>query len=141
MMLRNQLERGFQLLLLLILLPVKKITDLLVVLKIQDQVFQLEHLIVLQTKDQALLLVVHLVVLQTQDLVLRLMALQIQDPVLHLDHPIVLKIQDQLPLLDHLITLKTNQIKIKILIQKFKIRILLKNKILIKMMKPANKKH
>ena len=126
MMLRNQLERGFQLLLLLILLPVKKITDLLVVLKIQDQVFQLEHLIVLQTKDQALLLVVHLVVLQTQDLVLRLMALQIQDPVLHLDHPI---------------TLKTNQIKIKILIQKFQIRILLKNKILIKMMKPANKKH
>ena len=126
MMLRNQLERGFQLLLLLILLPIKKITDLLVVLKIQDQVFQLEHLIVLQTKDQALLLVVHLVVLQTQDLVLRLMALQIQDPVLHLDH---------------LITLKTNQIKIKILIQKFQIRILLKNKILIKMMKPANKKH
>ena len=141
MMLRNQLERGFQLLLLLILLPIKKITDLLVVLKIQDQVFQLEHLIVLQTKDQALLLVVHLVVLQTQDLVLRLMALQIQDPVLHLDHPIVLKIQDQLPLLDHLITLKTNQIKIKILIQKFKIRILIKNKILIKMMKLANKKH
>ena len=141
MMLRNQLERGFQLLLLLILVPVKKIRDLLVVLQIQDQVFQLEHLIVLQTKDQALLLVVHLVVLQTQDLVLRLMALQIQDPVLHLDHPIVLKIQDQLPLLDHLITLKTNQIKIKILIQKFKIRILLKNKILIKMMKLANKKH
>lgn len=141
MMLRNQLERGFQLLLLLILVPVKKIRDLLVVLQIQDQVFQLEHLIVLQTKDQALLLVVHLVVLQTQDLVLRLMALQIQDPVLHLDHPIVLKIQDQLPLLDHLITLKTNQIKIKILIQKFQIRILLKNKILIKMMKPANKKH
>ena len=140
-MLRNQLERGFQLLLLLILVPVKKIRDLLVVLQIQDQVFQLEHLIVLQTKDQALLLVVHLVVLQTQDLVLRLMALQIQDPVLHLDHPIVLKIQDQLPLLDHLITLKTNQIKIKILIQKFKIRILLKNKILIKMMKLANKKH
>ena len=129
MMLRNQLERGFQLLLLLILVPVKKIRDLLVVLQIQDQVFQLEHLIVLQTKDQALLLVVHLVILQTQDLVLRL------------DHPIVLKIQDQLPLLNHLITLKTNQIKIKILIQKFQIRILLKNKILIKMMKPANKKH
>ena len=129
MMLRNQLERGFQLLLLLILVPVKKIRDLLVVLQIQDQVFQLEHLIVLQTKDQALLLVVHLVILQTQDLVLRL------------DHPIVLKIQDQLPLLDHLITLKTNQIKIKILIQKYQIRILLKNKILIKMMKPANKKH
>jgi len=69
------------------------------------------------------------------------MALKIQDLVLHLGHPIILKIHNHLPLLDHQITLQFNQIKIEILIQKVQIRILQKDKILIKMMKPANKKH
>jgi hypothetical protein len=73
--------------------------------------------------------------LKIQDLVLLLVVLQIQDPVLHQGHLIVLKIQD------HRITLQFNQIKIKILIQKVQIRILQKDKILIKMMKPASKKH
>ena len=163
-MLRNQLELMDRLLLLLILLLVKKIRDLLVVLQIQDPVLQLENLIALQNKDKVLLLVVHQVVLQTQgpahrpmalqiqdlvllvahkikDPVLLLLVLQIQDLVLHLGHLITLKIQDQVPLPDHPIVLQTNQIKTKILIPKVQIKILLKDKILIKIAKQKNKKH
>ena len=111
-----------QLLHLLAPLQINKIRDLPELLQIQAPILHIMHQIALKIKDQALPQV----------------ALQILNLALHLDHLITLKFQDKVRLLNHPITLQTNQIKVKILIPKVQIRNLLKDKIL---MKPKNKKN